>query len=301
VNTFGTFGWPPRDLATCHTSSRQLSPLHPGGERLEDLENESLAGLVVLAPPGTIERRYTLAQGLRALKIGAEFTALAPKDKGGSRLAKELRELGCEFEEEAKRHHRICRGIRPRGGLALESALAEGKLRFDETLGMFTQPGVFSWNRIDPGSAFLVEHLPKLSGRGADFGSGIGFLSRHLLREKEVKHLTLVEIDSRAVECAGKNVPERTTILWRDLREGEPVARNLDFVVTNPPFHDGGAEDRELGARFLVRAAEALKKGGEAWIVANQHLPYEALLASAFTSVKLVAENGGYKIFRATT
>ena len=38
---------------------------------------------------GTLERRYALALILRALKPGAPLTALAPKEKGGSRLGKE--------------------------------------------------------------------------------------------------------------------------------------------------------------------------------------------------------------------
>ena len=59
-------------------------------------------------------------------------------------------------------------------------------------------------------------------------------------------------------------------------------AGSLDFVVMNPPFHDGGAEDRLLGQTFIRQAAIMLRRGGLLWVVANRHLPYEAVLGELF-------------------
>ncbi|MFX7507109.1 hypothetical protein ABTJ37_22595, partial [Acinetobacter baumannii] len=69
--------------------------------------------MAVLAPPGTLERRYVLALALKALKPEAVLVALAPKDKGGARLRRELEDLGCAVGETARRHHRICEVARP--------------------------------------------------------------------------------------------------------------------------------------------------------------------------------------------
>lgn len=45
-----------------------------------------------------------------------------------------------------------------------------------------SRPGVFAWDRIDPASALLVEHLPTtLAGHGADLGAGFGYLSAEVL------------------------------------------------------------------------------------------------------------------------
>ena len=46
----------------------------------------------------------------------------------------------------------------------------------------------------------------------------------------------------------------------------------LDFVVMNPPFHDGGAEDKALGVAFIEAAARMLARRGACWLVANRHL-----------------------------
>ena len=85
----------------------------PAPAPLEDVPDASLDRIVVAAPPGAIERRYVLAQALRALKVGGELTAIAPKDKGGLRLRKELEAFGCVVAEQALRHQRLCHACGP--------------------------------------------------------------------------------------------------------------------------------------------------------------------------------------------
>lgn len=295
----GVYGTPPAELAEAPAGSIQFSPLIPGSGRLEDREEGALSAMVLLAPPGTVERRYTVALALRALAPGGVLTVLAPKDKGGSRLGKELKGFGCEVRETSRRHHRICECERPPQLAGIESALAEGAPRVDDGLGLWTQPGVFSWNRLDPGSALLERNLPALSGKGADFGCGIGTLSRTILSSPKVTHLVMLDIDRRATEMAARNVQDsRTEIRWADVRSGLRLS-GLDFVVMNPPFHDGGAEDQSLGQSFIRRAAESLRPGGVLWLVANRHLPYEGVLKPLFKRVTLRAEAAGYKVYEA--
>jgi 16S rRNA (guanine1207-N2)-methyltransferase len=295
------YGAPPLDLVGDLSKLPQYSPLVPGALSLEDVTPHTLGPLVMLAPHGTIERRYAIALALRALKQDAPLVVLAPKDKGGTRLAGDLESLGCTFSESSKRHHRIC--ITQGGGdeQAIAQAIAEGAPRFDEELGLWTQPGVFSWNRMDAGSALLVGHLPDLSGKGADLGAGLGVLAHAVLASEKVTALTLVELDARAVACAKRNVDEpRANILHADVRKlNEPALKGLDFVVMNPPFHDGGAEDKSLGLAFLKTAAGLLRKGGHLYCVANRHLPYEATLKEHFRRVDVLADEGGFKVFQA--
>ena len=80
---------------------------------------------------------------------------------------------------------------------------------------------------------------------------------------------------------------------------GQAELKDLDFIVSNPPFHEGGGEDKALGQAFIRAAAAALRKSGTLWLVANRHLPYEAILAESFAKVRLVGEGGGYKVFEA--
>lgn len=299
MTSTGVYGTPPAELVQVPSGSTQFSPLIPGSGKLEALPEGSMTEMVVLAPPGTMERRYTTALALRALAPGGALTILAPKDKGGSRLGKELKGFGCAVDETSRRHHRICIAQRPESLAGIEEAITEGAPRFDEALGLWTQPGVFSWNRLDPGSALLAENLPALSGRGADFGCGVGVLSRTILASPMVSHLIMLDIDRRATEMAARNVEDgRAEIRWADVRHGAGLS-GLDFVVMNPPFHDGGTEDQSLGQSFIRKAAEALRPGGMLWLVANRHLPYEGVLKPLFKRVATTVEASGYKVFEA--
>ncbi|WP_269714163.1 class I SAM-dependent methyltransferase [Caulobacter sp. NIBR2454] len=278
----------------------QFSPLIPDAQALEYQPDGSLDAMVVAAPPGVLERRYVLALALRALKTGGRLTALAPKDKGGSRLRKELEAFGCVVTEDARRHHRICMIDRPVTLVGIEEAIAAGAPQIAPKLSMWSQPGVFSWDRADPGSALLLKHLPKLSGAGLDAGCGVGLLARDVLARPTVTKLTLIDIDRRATDAARRNIEDpRAEIVQADIRDPDLKLADLDFVVMNPPFHDGGHEDKRLGQAFVQRAADLLRKGGHLWLTANRHLPYEAALNERFTKVELRAEEGGFKIYEA--
>jgi 16S rRNA (guanine1207-N2)-methyltransferase len=247
-----------------------------------------------------VERRYALAHLLQALAPGAPLTALAPKDKGGARLRGELEAFGCAVIESAKRHQRICATLRPEAPAPLEPAIAAGALQFSPALGLWTQPGVFSWDRPDPGTQLLLDVLPPLAGRGADLGCGIGALARAALAGPGVTRLDLVDLDRRAIAAARRNIEDpRAAFHWADARLA-PELSGLDFVVMNPPFHDGGGlETPGLGQAFIRRAHQILRPGGSLWLVANRHLPYEAALTGLYAQVSARAERAGFKVYEA--
>lgn len=293
------YGEPLAELAEVPPGALQVSPLVPGAAALEDAPAGSLETCVVAAPPGTLERRYALALALRALKPGGALVAMAPKDKGGARLGGELKAFGCTVSEVGKRHQRICHVRRPEAPVGLDEAIAAGAPRFAESLGEWTQPGVFSWDRPDPGTALLMSVLPTLTGKGADLGCGTGRIAGAVLAHPGVTRLDLVDLDRRAIEAARRNVTDpRAAFHQADVRTA-PALEGLDFVVMNPPFHDGGSEDRSLGQGFIRRAHQMLRKGGAVWLVANRHLPYEEVLTPLFTAVTLKAEAGGFKVYEA--
>lgn len=277
----------------------QTSPLIPESAALEAMEPGSVDDVTVYAPPGVLERRYTLAMALRALKVGGRLDVMAPKAKGGSRLAKEMKAFGLEIAETAKAHHRRCIAQRPDVVEGVDEAIAAGAQQLVPGLDAWSQPGIFAWDRTDAGSGLLAEHLPVLKGKGADLGCGYGALATVILRSPQAVSLKMVDIDRRAIQAARRNIEDaRAKVQWTDVRT---LATNgdYDFVVSNPPFHDGGAEDRRLGRAFIRKAAEMLRKGGVLWLVANRHLPYEAELNAAFARVRPVADQGGYKVFEA--
>lgn len=173
-----------------------------------------------------------------------------------------------------------------------------------------SRPGLFAWDRIDAGTALLSAHLPmELSGAVADLGAGYGALSAALLdRCPNISMLDLYEAEGRALDLARQNLAAhrlskdlgapKLDFFWHDVTAGL-TRGNYDAVVMNPPFHEGRADRADIGQAFIHAASGALRSGGELWLVANRHLPYEAGLRQDFTTVATIAEDGGYKVIRA--
>ena len=295
------YGAPPSALAEVPHDAVQCSPQHPGAIDLADLADGSLVDVVMLAPPGTTERRYALAQALRVLQPGGRLTVLARKDAGGSRLVGDLGDFGCAAGATSKAHHRICSIQRPAELIGIDEAINQGRLQLQPDTDLWSQPGIFSWDRLDPGSALLLQHLPHLQGRGADFGCGNGMLAVAILVSPAITQLTLIDNDRRALAAAALNVADqRATYLWADLRQATGLPTNLDFIVMNPPFHVGANEDRSLGLTFIRKAAACLAAGGVLWLTANRHLPYEADMLPLFSVMTQVVSANGYKVYMAT-
>lgn len=168
-----------------------------------------------------------------------------------------------------------------------------------------SRPGVFAWDRIDPASALLAEHLPAtLAGRAADLGAGFGYLAVELLeRCAGITAVDLYEADARALQLARENLEPFAAraalgFHWHDVTSGLPD--QYDVIVSNPPFHaQGGTERPDIGRAFITAAAAALKPRGSLWLVANRHLPYEAALGSGFAQVETVAQRAGFKVVHA--
>ncbi|MFO1163478.1 MAG: class I SAM-dependent methyltransferase [Reyranellaceae bacterium] len=161
-----------------------------------------------------------------------------------------------------------------------------------------SQPGIFSWDRIDDGSALLARHLPDdLAGNVADFGCGWGYLAREVLaRSPAVARIDLIDAEHRAIEAARANITDRRAAFhWLDLTQ-EPAPGAYDAIVCNPPFHAGRAAEPALGQSVIGAAARALRPGGRFYMVANRGLPYEPLLEANFASFETLADNNKFRV-----
>lgn len=169
-------------------------------------------------------------------------------------------------------------------------------------------PGLFAWNRVDAASKLLAEHLPAtLTGRCADLGAGYGYLSVELLRRcPHVTRIDLYDAERRALAPARINLANAARecssdaaidYFWHDVTAG--LDCTYDVIVSNPPFHQGRADQPELGQAFILAAANALAPHGQLWLVANRHLPYEAMFAAHFSNSRSVIVQDGFKIIEA--
>jgi len=164
--------------------------------------------------------------------------------------------------------------------------------------GWRSQPGIFSWDKIDDGSALLAEYLPSdLAGHVADFGCGWGYLAREVLaRSPDIQDIDLIDAEHLALDAARANVTdERASFHWLDLTS-ERAPEVYDSIVCNPPFHTGRASTPALGQSLIEAASKALKPGGRLYMVANRGLPYEPLLKAHFASFETLADNNKFRV-----
>jgi 16S rRNA (guanine1207-N2)-methyltransferase len=236
---------------------------------------------------------------------GQSITIMQPNDKGGKSLEKTLLDIFPDAISESKNKARyITLTKTDYTSESLKKILnvwrEYGRVQYVESIGYYSMPGVFGWNKIDKGSMTLCEHLPPLKGIGADFGCGYGYLTDFVLRENsEIQTIYVFDIDARAVESCRKNVSDsRAKIAVEDCACPIPNLPPLDFIIMNPPFHNGSKEDKELGQKFIETAAHHLKKTGHLYMVANAHLPYEKTLHEHFDTVEKLYEGQGFKIFK---
>ena len=274
-----------------------------GFTNVETIEGEF--DMVLVLPERQRDQTFgDFAHAFDLLKVGGTMVVCLHNDWGAKRFEKHVAEVAGEVTTISKNH---CRVFWVTKTAALDEAtVAEWRtfrgLRRVLDGQFWSQPGFFSWDEIDMGSALLVKHLPKeLHGRGADLGAGWGYLAYEVLKNcPDVEGMDLYEADRQALEAARRNLgqlntPFRPRGFWCDV-PAELMEGAHDFVVMNPPFHDGRAADHMLGAKFIATAARALKPEGELWIVANRHLPYEQVLEEAFMEKRLVVQEGSFKV-----
>jgi 16S rRNA (guanine1207-N2)-methyltransferase len=272
-------------------------------------------GCTVFSDPGTVGRNYGAVflhagkqreetEGLLALALERSrglVLAGAANDAGGGRLAKMMAAYGVEVHQLGKSKCRIAWTLQ---APQADPALKAEKLQALEMRPLimqgetwWTQPGLFSWDRIDPGSALLLEHLPDdLAGDLVDLGCGYGYLSAQLVRRHPaIESIDACDADARAVACCRRNTGAKIKTVWQDVTRWNAGPR-YDAAVMNPPFHQGKPADVSLGTQFIRAAHESLKPGGRLFLVANRHLDYER----AVPGISVLHQEGAYKILTAT-
>ncbi len=270
-------------------------------------EDNNLYDLVLLLlPKNIIEAKYMIAKGARLLSPNGTFACAADNKAGGTRIKKLMQGFG--FEDIAQISRNKARvAWSKKGNLnnqAIDTAIKDGKEQNILDGKFISQAGIFGWNKIDLGSKILTEYLPNdLKGVGADFGCGYGYLSEFILsKNKDIKALYCVDADHRAVDCCQKNLETFSCdkkFLWHDLTKQQNAINNLDFIIMNPPFHNGKNTDIGIGVSFIKTAHSSLAKNGKLYMVANKQLAYEEILYKMFKHSNKLHEGQGFKVFEA--
>ncbi|OPA73125.1 16S rRNA methyltransferase [Paenibacillus selenitireducens] len=179
----------------------------------------------------------------------------------------------------------------------IEETLRGKKLRF------VTDAGVFSKGGVDYGSKVLIDlmEIPE-KAKVLDVGCGYGPIGFSAALLAPQGHVTMVDVNERAVELAKENASangiHNVTIEQSDLFE-RVVGKSFDVILTNPPIRAG----KETVHRIFTEAYDHLNADGSLWIVIQkkQGAPSaRAKLEELFgeDNVEEIGKDKGYRILK---
>lgn len=75
------------------------------------------------------------------------------------------------------------------------------------------------------------------------------------------------------------------------------VQGRFDLIISNPPFHVGHQEQKQLSQRLFAPLRDFLKPGGRCIMVANRHLNYHRWLEQLSGHVHVLAQTSRFQVF----
>ena len=163
---------------------------------------------------------------------------------------------------------------------------------------------VFSREKLDIGTRFLLEHLPtsKEYANIVDMGCGNGIVGLMAAEKQPKSSLIFTDESFMAIDSArenlrksglGNNVEFITMDCLHALK-----SNSADLVLNNPPFHQQHATGDAVAWRMFNDASRVLRKGGELIVVANRHLAYHLKLKKIFNNCETIGNNKKFVILR---
>lgn len=169
------------------------------------------------------------------------------------------------------------------------------------TFELHTDAGVFSRDRLDPGTAVLLREMPWPDHDGPilDLGCGYGLIACALGSYRRSARVHAVDTNTRAVELTAANAARLgLDNVTASTPEQIDASTRFRAVYSNPPIRIGKRALHELLAHWLGR----LTPDGEAFLVVQRNLGADSLarwLDEQGWPVSRLASHRGFRVLRA--
>lgn len=149
-------------------------------------------------------------------------------------------------------------------------------MRFDESIEIDTQPGVYEPSED---SMLMIEALEIHPGEEVlEVGCGTGIIALHCA--KAGARVTASDVSTKAIECARANAERNDldiTLIESDLLE--KMEGEFEVIVFNPPYlpedeindprWTGGLSGLEMTLMFLEQCKRRLAPGGRVYVIVS--------------------------------
>ncbi|WP_067464906.1 class I SAM-dependent methyltransferase [Actinomadura macra] len=170
----------------------------------------------------------------------------------------------------------------------------------DLHLRLQTDSGMFSPDRVDPGTRILLETVPPPppTGNLLDLGCGYGPIALTMARRSPQASVWGLDVNQRALELAeGNATAAGLDNVKFSLADGIDPGLRFDAIWSNPPIRIGKAALHDLLLAWLPR----LSPGGTAHLVVQKHLGSDSLqrwLDTQGLPAERIASRSAYRVLR---
>lgn len=168
-----------------------------------------------------------------------------------------------------------------------------------EPFALRTAGGVFSTDRLDAGTAVLLDAVPPPAASGdlLDLGCGWGPIAIAMARRSPTASVWAVDVNERALALTDANARIAGVEVKAASPEDIPETLRFATIWSNPPVRIGKDALHGLLEAWLPRLAP----GGSAWLVIAKHLGGDSLqrwigAALPELDVSRAATDGGFRV-----
>src|SRR5258706_1586060 len=200
---------------------------------------------LMIVPKGRDFARAQLWSAFRTLRSGGRLYIAGPTQGGAKSVIADAAELfGHGVTLASRRRYRVGVAIRPDSTPLYPwgddpTTIQQRSIEVNgQAITLATMPGIFSWEHLDDGTAFLLENLEIEPGQTVlDVGAGYGIIG--LTLAPQAKSVTLTDDNLLALRTAQANVElnglQNVSIEPSDVYSALK-GRKFDLIVSNPPF-----------------------------------------------------------------
>jgi 16S rRNA (guanine1207-N2)-methyltransferase len=259
--------------------------------------------VIIQFPKSKAELSFTLAMVAESLSEECLVLVVGENKSGIKSLEKLTNEqLKDCIKIDAARHCLLfaAKMIKPKEVFVLNNWLKPYSFTINKTeVDVLALPGVFSQNSLDIGTQVLLENLPeKVTGELLDFGCGAGVIACYIGKLFPEAKLNLLDVSALALYSAQESLKINALI-------GETFPSNslsnvtgkYDYVISNPPFHQGLKTNYQATETFLSQIKAHLKPKGKVTVVANSFLRYQTIMEKALGQTQVLVKQKGFSLY----